>query len=159
MLTNLPQLNIHISSCKAFHLFQHKNLLSLFYILVFHNTSYFIIYFTLHYIKISKFLDFFNCSSFFTYNNHHPLSFFTFRIHNERIKNYMQNEQFGINLHNYYDNFANLHIFNLTLWVILMVKCVKKKTIFTSIINMEQIVLMMQGLQGPQPSFEFHATK
>ena len=129
MLTNLPQLNIHISSCKTFHLFLHKNLLFLFCILTFHNTSYLIIYFTLRCIKISIFLDFFNCFSFFTYNNHHPLSFFTFGICNEKKKkkNYMQNEQFNINLHSYYGNFANLHISNLTFWVILMVKRVKKK--------------------------------
>ena len=55
-------------------LFQHKNLFFLFYILSFQNTSYWIIYFILHFIKMSIFFNFLNCFSFFTHNNHHLLS-------------------------------------------------------------------------------------
>ena len=56
--------SICINLSKKFCIFYHKNLLFLFYILTFQNTSHQIIYFTLHFIKISNFLDFFNCFSF-----------------------------------------------------------------------------------------------
>ena len=49
------------------------------------NISHQIINFTLHFIKILIFLDFFNCFSFFIHN-HHPLSSFILEIHKERIK-------------------------------------------------------------------------
>ena len=41
---------------------------------------YQIIYFTLHFIKISNLIDFYDCFYFITYNNHHSLSLFIFKI-------------------------------------------------------------------------------
>jgi len=51
-----------------------------FYILTFQKTLHHIIYFTLHFIKITNFLYFFNYFSFFTHNNHHQLFSFILKI-------------------------------------------------------------------------------
>ena len=58
-----------------------------FYTLTFQNTPHQIIYFTLHFIKISNFLNFFNYFSSFIHDNYHPLSFFVLEMRKERINN------------------------------------------------------------------------
>jgi len=57
--------------------------------ILFKNTPHQIIYFILHFIKISIFFfNFINCFSFFTHKyNHHLLSSFILEMHKERINN------------------------------------------------------------------------
>ena len=77
----------------------------------FQYTLHHIIYFTLHYIKISIFI-LFNYFSFFTHNNYHLFSSFILGIYKERIKKIIRKvNSVSVNLHNYYSNFVNLHIF------------------------------------------------
>ena len=53
--------------------------------------------------------------SFFPHNNHHSLSFFSFRIlKKKKKKTICKVNSVNINLYRYCNNFANLHIFNLT---------------------------------------------
>ena len=56
---------------------------------------------------------FLKCISFFTYSNHHIVSSFSHRKCKEIIKTICKVNSINVNLHSYYNNFANLHIFNL----------------------------------------------
>ena len=81
----------------------------LFYILIFQNTIYHIIYFTIHFIKISNILNFFNYFSFITHNNNHQFSFFIIEIRKERENLNCKINNINVNLHNYYSNYVFLY--------------------------------------------------
>ena len=68
--------------------------------------------FILHHIslKYQFFLIFFNCFSFFTYNNH-PFSFFILDIHKKEEKTKCKMNSINVNFHNYCSNYIFLHNF------------------------------------------------
>ena len=73
---------------------------------------------TLHFIKISNFLDFFNYFSSFIHVNHHLLSSFILRIHKEKKKTKCKINIIGVNLkvcykltQSLYSKSINLHCY------------------------------------------------